>query len=66
MAVMSEKIGKELISALGLPPFSVTSLTLTCKGGAPAEVAITRLISSEEADKLVEIIERYELTERQD
>ncbi|WP_417659988.1 hypothetical protein [Pseudidiomarina sp.] len=66
MAVMSEKIGKELVSILGLPPSSVTGITLRCESGRPAEVAVTLLLSANQAHEICEVVRRYELVDAQE
>lgn len=55
----------QILQACGLPVDRVTSVSLDLSANNIASITVTRAIDADEAGKITEIVQQYELHERQ-
>lgn len=65
MAISGQLLGTDLCRILEIDPENVTSVTVKCVAGEPAQVVVIRHIGSpDEADSVRKIIKRYRLEQK--
>lgn len=62
--VMGRDIGMQLCKILGLNPNLVADIKLNLDRCSVATVEVTRVLTSDEADALVQIVEQYDFIKR--
>lgn len=61
--VRAEKLGLEMLEALGIEKEGVTAITLVCKTDDIARVIVKRIAYDKEKDGMKSVLERYNLVE---
>ena len=59
------KAGKEILERLGLPQENVKDITLRCTPAETVTLTVTRLVTQEETGNIIEVLEQYELHEKE-
>lgn len=62
--VMGRDIGMQLCKILGLDPNLVADIRLNIERCSVATVEVTRVLTRDEADALVHVVEQYEFVKR--
>lgn len=60
-----QSLAIQILHACGLPVERVTSVNLDLSANNIASITVTRAIDADEAGKITEIVQQYELHERQ-
>lgn len=62
--VMGRDIAVQLCNIVGLDPSLVTGITLNLEPGSIAAIEVTRILTRDEADTLVHVVEQYDFFKR--
>lgn len=62
--VMGRDIGMQLCNILGLDPNLVADIKLNLERCSVATVEVTRVLTRDEADALIQVVEQYEFVKR--
>lgn len=62
--VMGRDIGMQLCKILGLDPGLVADIKLNLEPFSVATVEVTRVLTRDEADALIQVVEQYEFVKR--
>jgi len=60
--LLGNKVGEEVCEALGLPSYNVASVDMFFHAGEVARIEIVRYLDSTEKDKLLKVLDKYEIT----
>ena len=60
------EVGKEVCKILGLNPNNVAKVDILLRAGEAGRIEIIRYIDSTEKGRLLEILEKYEITKEKD
>ena len=66
MPVASNKIGNQVLKALGLEGRAIAKLVLTMETNCAVEVQITEMVEQDGAEEIVEVLSDFYLTKKPD
>lgn len=62
---MGRSLGMRICAALGVSTERVTAVSIDLRPDSVASLTVVRAISTEEGDKLIEVLQQFELHDRQ-